>query len=126
MDSEEPLSTNKIIKLQSITTPMIKDSKTRLEYEEEGGHEDDDDQYKKVETTRQPRCNGVLQDVPDWMRDNDYIKSGYRIDYEGAGELSTTICKCHNETVNIWTHLVGSLVMLTSGIMYLIFSENIS
>ena len=67
-----------------------------------------------------------MSEVPDWMRDNDYIKTGYRIDYEGAYEVSQTICKCHNETVNIWTHLIGSLIMLTSAILCLIFYENYS
>ena len=73
---------------------------------------------------RRPRCDGALEEVPDWMRDNDYIMSGYRLDYEGSFEVSQTLCKCHNETVNVWTHMIGSLIMLTCGILFIVYHEN--
>ena len=59
------------------------------------------------------------------MRDNDFIKSGYRIDYEGAGEVATTDCKCHNETVNVCTHLVGSVIMMILAIFILVDYDNV-
>lgn len=37
---------------------------------------------EKVEKKRQPRCNGLLEELPEWQRDNEFIKSRYRIDYE--------------------------------------------
>ena len=76
-------------------------------------------------TKRRPRCDGLLEDLPEWARDNEYIKSGYRIDHIGVLEVASTICKCHNETVNVWTHLVGSIIMLTFGIRFIIYYENI-
>ena len=63
--------------------------------------------------------------MPEWAKDNDYIKSGYRIDYQGAYEVACTLCSCHNETVNVWTHGVASLIMLTSGILFILYYENI-
>ena len=72
-----------------------------------------------------PRCDGLLEDIPDWQRDNEYIKSRYRVDYEGSCEVATTVCKCHNETVNVWTHLFGSIFMLTLAIFVLVDFENV-
>lgn len=96
--------------------------------DEEGGSESDDqnllNKEKNKNTVRRPRCNALLHEMPEWMRDNEYIVSGYRVDYEGPLEVSQTICKCHNETVNVWTHLVGSLIMLLSGMLYLFNQEN--
>lgn len=82
--------------------------------------------YRKDGSVRHPRCDGLFEDLPEWAKDNENIKSGYRIDYEGTREVVGTLCKCHNETVNIWTHLIGSLVMLTAGILFLVYFEDVS
>ena len=78
--------------------------------------------YHDDGTPRRPRCDGLYEELPEWQQDNELIKSGYRIDYEGPCEVASTICKCHNETVNVWTHLVGSLVLLTFTILVMTLS----
>jgi predicted membrane channel-forming protein YqfA (hemolysin III family) len=40
------------------------------------------------------------------------MKTGYRINHEGVCEVAGTMCQCHNETVNIWTHFIGSITFL--------------
>ena len=58
------------------------------------------------------------------MADNEFIESGYRVDYDGCAEITTTLCKCHNEAVNVWTHVVGSFIMLVFAILIVVFHED--
>ena len=34
------------------------------------------------------RCDALLDEVPTWMRDNEYIKSGYRVNYKGFWQIA--------------------------------------
>lgn len=67
----------------------------------------------------------MIEELPEWARDNEYIKSRYRIDFEGNCEVAKTAFKCHNETVNVWTHLIGSIIMLILAIFILVDYENL-
>jgi adiponectin receptor len=52
-----------------------------------------------------------FEELPAFMRDNDYIHTKYR-QVSGYAECWKSIFKVHNETVNIWTHLLGALLFL--------------
>ena len=52
---------------------------------------------------------GGSEDVRDYAIDNEYIIRGYRINHNTNGRSIKSIFVCHNETVNIWTHLLGAL-----------------
>lgn len=57
------------------------------------------------------------EEIPEWYRDNKYIKKGYR-----RWELEwiyyiKSIFKLHNETFNIWSHLIGSFLFITLSII---------
>jgi adiponectin receptor len=54
----------------------------------------------------------LWNDLPHWMRDNHYILSGYRHPSNSYAGSFSSIFSLHNESVNIWTHLLGSLVAL--------------
>ncbi len=41
---------------------------------------------------------------------NDYLLSGYRINYNSWKQILSSLFEWHNETVNIWTHLLGFIV----------------
>jgi hypothetical protein len=47
-----------------------------------------------------------------WLIDNTFIKEGYRINYKSFGDLTASIFTLHNETANIWTHLIAFLVFI--------------
>jgi hypothetical protein len=32
----------------------------------------------------QARCNATVDELPEWLYDDDYIKTGYRINQQGA------------------------------------------
>merc|ERR1712106_379674 len=48
--------------------------------------------------------------LPAWLRDNKYILTGYRQEMGDFSKCFQSAFGLHNETVNIWTHLVGFLV----------------
>ena len=43
--------------------------------------------------------------------DNHYIHTGYRQSHN-CEDLTRSLCECHNETTNIWTHLLGACLLL--------------
>lgn len=49
--------------------------------------------------------------LPEYLKDNEYIISHYRADLTFSQAISS-LFKMHNETVNIWTHLIGFLFFL--------------
>lgn len=51
---------------------------------------------------------------PLWMKDNDFILTSYRKATHSYTISLRTISKLHNETVNIWTHLLGAIVFAFS------------
>jgi predicted membrane channel-forming protein YqfA (hemolysin III family) len=55
---------------------------------------------------------GDSTEAANFMQDNEFIKQGYRIDHNSCWQASKSLCTCHNETVNVWTHLAGALVFL--------------
>merc|ERR1711892_255943 len=56
--------------------------------------------------------------LPAWLRENKYILTGYRQEMGDFSKCFQSVFGLHNETVNIWTHLVGFLVF---GILTILF-----
>lgn len=50
-------------------------------------------------------------ELPFPWRENKYIVYGYRFQNNHANALKS-ICSCHNETSNIWSHLLGAFLIL--------------
>lgn len=48
----------------------------------------------------------------EFLSDNEFIHEGYRINYSNCEKTSKSLIECHNETGNIWTHLIGSLLFI--------------
>ena len=53
----------------------------------------------------------TIDQIPEWQRDNKYILTHYRAFYTTRMILRSVLA-IHNETGNIWTHLIGLLVMV--------------
>lgn len=51
-------------------------------------------------------------DLPDWQRDNHYIHTGYVRETGSARDTLASLFYIHNESVNIWTHLFPSILVL--------------
>lgn len=59
-----------------------------------------------------------INEAPDWMIDNIYLRTGYRKNFHSFEMTLKSILMKHNELLNIWTHLIGSLIFI-SMFMYL-------
>ncbi|KAM7216930.1 hemolysin-III related domain containing protein [Rhypophila decipiens] len=53
-------------------------------------------------------------DLPDWRRDNHYIHTGYRHTSNSYLGSLHSLSYIHNETVNIYTHLIGAIVFIVA------------
>ena len=65
---------------------------------------------------RHPHDLVDYDDLPEWNKDNEYVRTGYRqADRLSTMECLSTVFRLHNETINIWSHMLGaaSFVALT-------------
>ncbi|XXG94776.1 hypothetical protein Hte_001034 [Hypoxylon texense] len=51
----------------------------------------------------------LWDDLPSWRRDNHFIETGYRSESNSYWRSFTSLFYMHNESVNIWTHLLGAI-----------------
>ena len=63
----------------------------------------------------------------EWLVYNEHIHSGYRINYHSWNILFRSIWQCHNETTNIWSHLLG-VVAFVAFMVYIVskYSSSLS
>ncbi|KAF8155616.1 hemolysin-III related-domain-containing protein [Crassisporium funariophilum] len=71
---------------------------------------------RSSKSPRKPGRNSVTvawDELEDWQRDNEYIIYGYRrIQYSWSGCFASVFSYLHNETVNIHTHMWGSVLFV--------------
>jgi adiponectin receptor len=74
-----------------------------------------------VETIKQTekRIENALvvlwDDLPSWQQDNHYIHSGYRPASGSFYKSFASLGYLHNETVNIYSHLLGAIIFTIAG-----------
>ncbi|KAK6514391.1 hypothetical protein TWF506_008786 [Arthrobotrys conoides] len=73
--------------------------------------------HKLVGTTSYWPLIGTKDTIPAWLRDNDFIITGHPMPtYSYLKSLRLWRC-LHMETMNIYTHLIGSIGFLTTGVI---------
>lgn len=55
---------------------------------------------------------GTYEEAPDYLKDNEYIRRGYLLNCHSIKLVLHSLFKCSNETVNIWSHLLGSILAI--------------
>ena len=55
---------------------------------------------------------GTYQEAPKFLQDNEFIHNGYLINTNTYSKIFKSLFICHNETVNIWSHLLGALFFI--------------
>lgn len=68
----------------------------------------------KGEKELEQRLTVLWHDLPTWQQDNHYIHSGYRPASYSYAKSAQSLGYIHNETVNIYTHLIGAVLALVS------------
>lgn len=53
----------------------------------------------------------LWEDVPEWLQENPYIKSGYRRPMNSAMMCFKSCAVLHNETLNIYTHFLPAVAL---------------
>ena len=69
------------------------------------------EKYLEIET-RLKAYVGTIDDAEEHTIDNLYITRGYRINHNTCRSIFKSLFSCHNEFVNIWSHIIGVLVFL--------------
>lgn len=61
-------------------------------------------------TTRNGRVSDLVGQFA-YMNDNAHIRRGYRL-HHNVWQSAATLFTFHNETVNVWSHMIGGLLFL--------------
>ena len=69
----------------------------------------------RAEHELEQRLTILWHELQPWQQDNHYIHSGYRPASNSYARSASSLTYLHNETVNIYTHLVGALGALYAG-----------
>ena len=64
----------------------------------------------------------ILEETPEWLKD-DYLLKGYRINHHRFVDLLKSLFTLHNETINIWTHLIGGICFIVLAVYLAFFSQ---
>ncbi|KAF9435948.1 hypothetical protein BGZ76_005169 [Entomortierella beljakovae] len=67
---------------------------------------------KRVDQKESIRKLLTFEEIPEWMQDNPAILTGYRREAFSYKKCIDTLWFLHNESVNIWTHLLGSFACI--------------
>ncbi|KAK4998391.1 hypothetical protein LTR66_002365 [Elasticomyces elasticus] len=74
---------------------------------------------KNTKQKREEPLTVLWADLPSWQQDNHFIHSGYRQASNSYRRSAASLAYLHNETVNIYSHLIGAMLVLLGGaIMY--------
>ena len=52
---------------------------------------------------------GSFLEAPKFMQDNEYIKGGYLLNCTNFKKTFKSLFMCHNETINIWSHILSAI-----------------
>ncbi|EMD61110.1 hypothetical protein COCSADRAFT_39811 [Bipolaris sorokiniana ND90Pr] len=74
------------------------------------------DAGKKIEQKVEEKLILVWDELSPWQQDNHYIQTGYRAQSNSYSKSWKSLGYLHNETVNIYTHLIGALLAAVTGI----------
>ncbi|EOO00930.1 putative mpr-like gpcr protein [Phaeoacremonium minimum UCRPA7] len=73
------------------------------------------DTAKQVEASVEKALLWAWDELPNWRRDNAFILRGYRPTSNSYWGSFTSLGYLHNESVNIWSHLLGAAGFTIAG-----------
>ncbi|KIW08217.1 uncharacterized protein PV09_01145 [Verruconis gallopava] len=66
--------------------------------------------FLKLEKAAGAELTLLWHEIEEWQRDNVFIRRGYRPASNSFKKSAKSLAYLHNETVNIYTHLIGAVV----------------
>jgi adiponectin receptor len=82
---------------------------------------------KEMEQKVEEKLILLWDEISPWQQDNHYIRSGYRAQSNSYSKSWKSLGYIHNETVNIYTHLVGAiLAAISSVVLYTVLAPRYS
>jgi adiponectin receptor len=70
-------------------------------------------------TSRTKHVLITYAELPEWYRDNEYIVGSYRPESYSTSACFASLIYVHNETVNIYTHMIPAIVFLFAQVFIL-------
>lgn len=64
---------------------------------------------------------GTQNQAEPWQRDNPYIMTGYRVGFTNNWLCFKSLFMFHNETGNVWSHLLGALAFVWFGLYVFLY-----
>jgi adiponectin receptor len=55
---------------------------------------------------------GEIDQDHQFLYDNEFIVKGYRRNFSSIGRIFRSLFMCHNESLNVWSHLLGAILFL--------------
>jgi len=71
-----------------------------------------------VQSSRRPKLL-TYQEIQEWSRDNEFIYTGYRPEKPDYKAIFLSLTYLHNETCNIYTHLIGAILVWPVAYIYM-------
>lgn len=65
-----------------------------------------------------------IHEAEEWLRDNEYILRGYRNNFDSFSKTFKSLFMIHNESINVWTHLLGAFLVIFLIIYTALFIES--
>ena len=87
-------------------------SQNLLEEEKQNKSEDSNSLIKSKELDLEKEFDltlGTFEEAEKFMQDNEYIREGYILNCNTFKRTLRSLLMIHNETVNVWSHLVGAI-----------------
>lgn len=67
---------------------------------------------KETNVEKKKRTLYTWEEIPDWQKDNEHILSGYIRETNSLKECFLSLFYLHNESVNVYTHLIPGICFL--------------
>ncbi|KAK8602127.1 hypothetical protein V6N13_058219 [Hibiscus sabdariffa] len=96
----------------TLESKLVSDDAVDMKNGKKLGHDDDRLQVSNKDENRSSSYVLVsYKELPEYMKDNEFILNYYRANWS-LKEALFSIFRWHNETLNVWTHLLGFLLFL--------------
>lgn len=82
-----------------------------------GAEQPNDDTSNEATLLQKAKTRVLLlfDELPAWAQDNEHIHSGWRSESNSYSECIKSMCYIHNETGNIYSHLLAAVWMVLLG-----------